>query len=160
MAEFVHLRMYSEYSIRDGGCRIVGGEGAAARAATLRMPALAITDTGNIFGALKFYEESRKRGVQAIIGAEAETANNGNLLMLCASNEGYANLSKLLTAAYRDGGNDGRMTPSTRTREGVNYNHAPARNVMAGFPPVRGWRKFGGRGDGGNDKLISLLLAF
>ena len=104
MAEFVHLRMYSEYSIRDGGCRIVGGEGAAARAATLQMPALAITDTGNIFGALKFYEESRKRGVQAIIGAEAETANNGNLLMLCASNEGYANLSKLLTAAYRDGG--------------------------------------------------------
>ncbi len=103
----MHLRMYSEYSIRDGACRIAGDGGAAAAAAALEMPALAITDIGNIFGALKFYEESAARGVKAIIGCEVRVQSHGgggHLLLLCASPGGYVNLSKLLTAAYRDGG--------------------------------------------------------
>ena len=106
-AGFVHLRMYSEYSIRDGACRLDGEGSAAAAAESLAMPALAIGDIGNVFGALKFYEESCARGIKAVIGCEVQTAS-GHLLLLCADDEGYGNLCKLLTAAYRDNG-DGKV---------------------------------------------------
>ncbi len=108
------MRAYSEYSVGDGACRVAGEGSAAARAAEIGMPALAITDAGNIFGALKFYEEARRAGVKPIIGCEAETGG-GRLILLCANGEGYINLSRLLTLAYREG--NGKIPDGALSRE-------------------------------------------
>ena len=62
---FVHLRLHTEYSIVDGMARV---DDAVAAAAADSMPALAITDAGNLFGAIKFYEAARAAGVQPVIG--------------------------------------------------------------------------------------------
>ncbi len=64
---FVHLRLHTEYSIVDGMARV---DGAVAAAAADGMPALAITDAGNLFGAVKFFLAARARGVQPIIGCD------------------------------------------------------------------------------------------
>ena len=64
---FVHLRLHTEFSVVDGTTRIDEIVKAAARDA---QPALAITDLSNLFGAVKFYKEARKRGVKPLIGAE------------------------------------------------------------------------------------------
>lgn len=134
----MHLRMYSEYSIRDGACRLAGDNGAAAAAAQLKMPALAITDTGNIFGALKFYEESAARGIKAIIGCEVQAASTGggHLLLLCADDEGYVNLSNLLTAAYKDGG--GKIPAPTKANAAGLIALSGARRGSVGMMLTRG----------------------
>ena len=64
---FVHLRMHTEYSVVDGTLRI---DEAVAAAAADGQGALAITDLGNLFGAVKFYSAARRAGVKPIIGAE------------------------------------------------------------------------------------------
>ncbi len=102
---FVHLRMHSEFSITDGIVRI---DDAVAKAAASKMPALAITDIGNLFGAVKFFQRARGRGVQPIIGCEVVIENEKNrdqssrLLLLCRYEAGYLNLCQLLTRAYRE----------------------------------------------------------
>ncbi|MBW8906003.1 MAG: DNA polymerase III subunit alpha [Betaproteobacteria bacterium] len=100
---FVHLRMHSEYSVSDGIVRI---EEAAKRAAADGMPALALTDAGNLFGMVKFYGAARAAGVKPIIGAdcwiesEAERDKPSRLLLLCSSREGYRRLCELLSRAW------------------------------------------------------------
>src|SRR5436853_719641 len=100
---FVHLRMHSEYSVSDGIVRI---EEAAKRAAADGMPALALTDAGNLFGMVKFYGAARAAGVKPIIGAdcwiesEAERDKPSRLLLLCASRAGYRRLCELLSRAW------------------------------------------------------------
>ena len=69
---FVHLRLHSEYTIVDGMARV---DEAVAAAAADSMPALAITDSGNLFGAIKFYEAARAAGVQPIIGCDLWVTN-------------------------------------------------------------------------------------
>jgi len=64
---FVHLRLHTEFSVIDGTTRI---DEVVKAAATDGQPALAITDLSNLFGAIKFYKEGRKRGVKPLIGAE------------------------------------------------------------------------------------------
>jgi DNA polymerase-3 subunit alpha len=102
---FVHLRLHTEYSITDGIVRI---DEAVATAATDNIPALAITDASNLFGAVKFFQMARGRGVQPIIGCDVWIANDKNrdqparLLLLCRSQTGYLNLCQLLTRAFRD----------------------------------------------------------
>ena len=71
VADFVHLHNHSEYSLLDGATRI---EAMVKQAAEFGMPALAITDHGNMFGAVKFYKEAQKVGVKPIIGAEVYVA--------------------------------------------------------------------------------------
>ena len=72
---FVHLRLHTEYSIVDGMARV---DGAVAAAAADGMPALAITDAGNLFGAVKFFLAARARGVQPIIGCDLAITNEKN----------------------------------------------------------------------------------
>ncbi len=108
-ARFVHLRLHSEYSITDGLTRL---DGAVARAAADGMPALALTDLGNLFGMVKFYTAARGAGVKPIIGAdvwvteENETALDvgreapSRLLLLAKNRIGYLRLCELLTAAF------------------------------------------------------------
>ena len=111
---FVHLHVHSEYSLLDGACRIPE---LAKRAAELKMPALALSDHGNLFGAIEFYKECRANGVKPIIGCEVYLAPGSRLerkanspkeasthFLLLAKNEtGYKNLVKLVSAAHLEG---------------------------------------------------------
>ncbi len=113
MAEFVHLHLHTEFSLLDGACRI--GE-LLDRVAALKMPAVAVTEHGNMFSAVTFHDEARKRGVSPILGCEVyvapgsrtdrsgqpgETANH--LVLLAETPEGFANLIKLVSAGYTEG---------------------------------------------------------
>ncbi len=119
MTPFVHLHVHTQYSLLDGAIRL---SDLLATARSYQMPAVAITDHGNMFGALEFYEKFSKAGVKPIIGCEvylaprsrfdrqAET-NGGNgeqdrnyhLLLLARDGEGYQNLMKLVSRAYLEG---------------------------------------------------------
>ena len=69
---FVHLHLHTDYSLLDGACEI--GR-LMDRAAQLKMPAVAITDHGNLFGAVKFYDAALKRGLKPILGCEVYVAS-------------------------------------------------------------------------------------
>ena len=100
---FVHLRCHSEYSIVDGIVRI---DDYVKQAVSDQMPALALTDLSNLFGAIKFYKTARGKGVKPIIGCDIWLENEDNreqpsrLLLLCQSHAGYLNLCHLLSRAY------------------------------------------------------------
>lgn len=111
---FVHLHLHTEYSLLDGSVRIPQ---LMERAKSLAMPAVAMTDHGNLFGAIEFYQEAKKAGIKPIIGCEAYLApasmqekreitgrkRASHLTLLAASNEGYENLSRLVTKAHLEG---------------------------------------------------------
>jgi DNA polymerase-3 subunit alpha len=100
---YVHLRLHSEYSVTDGIVRI--GD-AVKRAAGDGMPAMALTDLGNLFGLVKFYTGARGKGVKPIAGADVWVANPESpedayrLLLLARNRRGYQQLCELLTRAY------------------------------------------------------------
>ncbi len=102
---FAHLRLHTEFSITDSIVRI---DEAVAKASADKLPALAITDIANVFGAVKFFQMARGRGVQPIIGCDVFIENEKNrdqparLLLLCRNEAGYLNLCQLLTRAYRE----------------------------------------------------------
>src|SRR5688572_16741501 len=113
MSEFVHLHLHSEYSLLDGACRI---EELLDKAVELEMPAMAITEHGNMFSSIVFHDQARKRGINPILGCEVyvapgdrrtksgtpgETANH--LVLLAETNEGYHNLIKLVSTWYTEG---------------------------------------------------------
>jgi len=100
---FIHLRCHSEYSIVDGIVRI---DDYVKHAADDRMPALALADLNNLFGAIKFYKAARGKGVKPIIGCDIWLENSVNreqpsrALLLCQSHAGYLLLCQLLSRAY------------------------------------------------------------
>src|SRR5690242_4145803 len=102
---FVHLRLHTEYSVVDGMARV---DDAVAAAAADGMPALAITDASNLFGAIKFYEAARAAGVQPVIGCDAWISNERNrdaayrVTLLVRGREGYLALCTLLTRAHAE----------------------------------------------------------
>ena len=108
---FVHLRVHSEFSLVDGIVRIPE---LAAAAAASGMPAVALTDLSNVFGAAKFYQAAVAAGVKPIVGADlwithpTEAHKAHRLTLLCQSQEGYRNLSRLITRAYSEGQHTGR----------------------------------------------------
>jgi DNA polymerase-3 subunit alpha len=111
---FVHLHLHTEYSLLDGAVRIPD---LMKKAKTLGMPAVAMTDHGNLFGAIEFFQEGQKAGVKPIIGCEVYMAagshtdrgtGNGrdtafHFTLLAKDNTGYANLVKLVSKAHLDG---------------------------------------------------------
>ncbi len=109
---FVHLHNHSDYSLLDGAQKTAD---MAKRAAKYEQPALALTDHGNMFGAVEFYLECRKQKIKPIIGMEAyiagdrhnrtaERENKSYHMVLLARNEtGYRNLVKLASTAYLEG---------------------------------------------------------
>ncbi|MFH0839481.1 MAG: DNA polymerase III subunit alpha [Candidatus Omnitrophota bacterium] len=113
-SEFVHLHVHTQYSLLDGACLIPKLLEAAK---TERMPALAITDHGNMFGAIEFYVQALGHGIKPLIGSEVYIAPDSrfeksahgihdasfHLLLLAKDMEGYKNLMKLITAGYLEG---------------------------------------------------------
>ena len=101
---FLHLRLHTEFSVVDGTNRI---DEVVKAAAADGQAALAITDLSNLFGAIKFYKETRAKGVKPIIGAEVyleglgkDAAATSRLVLLVQNQQGYLNLSELLARAY------------------------------------------------------------
>jgi DNA polymerase-3 subunit alpha len=117
-ADFVHLHLHSQYSLLDGANRLPE---LCRRVAELSMPAVAVTDHGNMFGAFAFYHEAIKQGVRPIIGVEAYIAPGDrrdretqaasesgegyayHLTLLAATQTGYRNLVRLVSEAYLTG---------------------------------------------------------
>ena len=114
MTEFVHLHNHTDYSLLDGAMKI--GD-MVSKAKSLGMTSIAITDHGNMFGALNFYEKCKEKEIKPIIGCEFYMAEDsrkiksgtefGNkyyhLILLAKDNTGYRNLMKLNSTAYIDG---------------------------------------------------------
>ncbi len=110
---FTHLHVHTEYSLLDGAARI---DKLVARGRELGMTAMAITDHGVMYGAVQFYEQCKKQGIKPIIGCEVYTAartrfdrvasldgDSGHLVLLVKNDEGYRNLIKIVSTAYKDG---------------------------------------------------------
>ena len=101
--QFVHLRLHSEFSVVDGIVRI---DDAVSRAAADGQGALALTDSANVFGAVRFYQAARRRGVKPIIGCDLWLSNDADrdspyrMAVLAQDRRGYLNLCELLTRAY------------------------------------------------------------
>jgi DNA polymerase-3 subunit alpha len=110
-AQFVHLRLHSEFSIQDS---ILTVDGAVAAAVADAMPALALTDVSNLFALVKFYLAARKKGIKPVIGCDVWVADNdqpdklSRVLLLAQNWRGYHLLSELLTQAYRSNLHRGR----------------------------------------------------
>jgi len=117
-SEFVHLHNHTEYSLLDGACRILDDKGAPAillkTMADYGMPSLAITDHGNMYGAIEFYNGCLKAGIKPIIGIEAYVASkshknrqhgepNYHLTLLARNEAGYKNLVKLTSISFVEG---------------------------------------------------------
>jgi DNA polymerase-3 subunit alpha len=112
MADFVHLHLHSQYSLLDGANRIADLASAAKSAG---MPALALTDHGNMFGAIDFHRQVSRAGVKPILGIEAYVAlgdrkergprgsGNNHLVLLARNETGFRNLIKLTSQSYLDG---------------------------------------------------------
>ncbi|HSI25142.1 MAG TPA: DNA polymerase III subunit alpha, partial [Methylotenera sp.] len=109
--QFIHLRCHSEYSIVDGIVRIDDYIDAAHNDA---MPALALSDLSNLFGAIKFYKAARGKGIKPIIGCDLWLENTKNrdqafrILLLVQNNAGYLKLCQLISRAYLENQYRGR----------------------------------------------------
>ncbi|MHB1735089.1 MAG: DNA polymerase III subunit alpha [Acidithiobacillus sp.] len=119
---FVHLHVHSEYSLEDG---IIPVKALAKRCAERGMPAVAITDHGNLFALVKFYNAARSQGVKPLIGSEiwvhdaADLERPAGLILLCMNKTGYGNLSRLLSRAYLEGSRHGRPQIDAAWLEGA-----------------------------------------
>lgn len=117
--KFVHLHLHTEYSILDGMATI---SKVCKKAKKLGMPAIAITDHGNMYGAVNFFDTCQKEGIKAIIGSEFYVCDNlyektrvkidendegykdrRHLILLVKNEEGYKNMCRLQSIAFRDG---------------------------------------------------------
>lgn len=111
---FVHLHTHSEYSLLEGACRI---KALAKAAAAEGMPAIALTDNGNMFGAIEFYFACKDAGVKALLGMEVfvtgdrfekkndreAAAGPSRLVLLAMNQQGYQNLCKISSLGYQEG---------------------------------------------------------
>jgi len=110
---FVHLHLHTEYSLLDGAVRM---KDLMKRAVEFGMPAVAITDHGNLHGAIEFYQEAKRAGIKPIIGCEAYIAPRSHkdrsttpgssafhFTLLARDEAGYRNLVKLISTAHLDG---------------------------------------------------------
>ena len=108
---FVHLHCHTDYSLLDGACEIsqlmevVEQQG---------MPAVAMTDHGNLFGAVEFYNAAKAKGIHPVIGCEVYVSQQGHktrsdtdrynhLVLLCENQEGYRNLINLVSTGFLEG---------------------------------------------------------
>ncbi len=113
-SNFIHLHNHTEFSVLDGALNL---DELLDTAENLGMPAVAMTDHGNIFGAVQFFQKARGRNIKPILGCEVYVAPRGHkvkkpgpqginhyhLVLLVRDENGYRNLCQLITRSYRDG---------------------------------------------------------
>src|SRR5216684_3879166 len=108
---FVHLHCHTDYSLLDGACEI--GQ-LMDLVVEQKMPAVAMTDHGNLFGAVEFYNSAKDKGVHPVIGCEVYVSQQGHttrsdtdrynhLVLLCENQDGYRNLLKLVSKSFLEG---------------------------------------------------------
>jgi DNA polymerase-3 subunit alpha len=108
---FIHLRVHSEFSLADSIIRL---DDLVNNARAAGMPAVALTDLANVFGAVKFFRHAVSQGVKPLIGSDvwianpAEPGKLSRLLLLCQNQDGYRQLCRLLARAYTEGQHAGR----------------------------------------------------
>ncbi|MBV9576389.1 MAG: DNA polymerase III subunit alpha, partial [Gammaproteobacteria bacterium] len=108
--KFIHLRVHTEFSLSEGLLQLPS---LMQKTAAMRMPAIAITDLGNLYAVIKFYQEAFRTGIKPIIGVDlgitnpAKTSLPYRLTLLCQTDEGYKNLLKLISKSYLEGQADG-----------------------------------------------------
>lgn len=115
MSHYIHLHNHSHFSLLDGACKI---KDLVQAAVDNDMPALALTDHGNMFGAIEFYKTAREAGIKPIVGVEAYVAPRGrkerkaptgvadtsfHLVLLAKNFTGYQNLMRLVSIGYLEG---------------------------------------------------------
>ncbi|MDC9714289.1 MAG: DNA polymerase III subunit alpha [Gammaproteobacteria bacterium] len=101
--EFVHLHCHSEYSVENSLIRIPK---LVNQAKKLGMSAIALTDNGNLFAAVKFYKAAKSAGIKPVFGAEITLIDENkvfSLLLFCQDQQGYLNLSRLISLSYLEG---------------------------------------------------------
>ncbi|WP_437282654.1 DNA polymerase III subunit alpha [Sorangium sp. So ce375] len=134
-AEFIHLHVHSQYSLLDGSLRV---KDLAARAKSLGMRAVALTDHGNMFGAIQHYKACKDQGIGAIIGCEVNVARSwgaaagqmsrsgvdetpvDHLVLLASSEEGYKNLVRIVSKGHVDPASG--LAPSVRLDTVAQYS--------------------------------------
>src|SRR5215472_4489600 len=108
---FVHLHCHTDYSLLDGACEIGQLMNIVAEQ---EMPAVAMTDHGNLFGAVQFYNTAKAKGIHPVIGCEVYVSQQGHktraendrynhLVLLCENQQGYRNLINLVSTAFLEG---------------------------------------------------------
>ena len=102
---FIHLRLHTEYSLADSVIRVPQ---LMQSLAAMKMPAIALTDQGNLFALVKFYKAAQAHGIKPIIGADLRLRDDDgstscNFTLLCCDTQGYRNLSVLITRSYLEG---------------------------------------------------------
>ena len=112
MSDFVHLHLHTEFSLLDGACRV---DELLDEAVRLKMPALAVTEHGNMFSSVVFHDHARDRGIKPILGCEIYVApgsrldksgsqtETNHLVLLAETDQGYKNLIKLVSSGYTEG---------------------------------------------------------
>ena len=149
-ADFVHLRVHSAYSLAEGALRIPQ---LVELCRDKTMPAVAITDTGNLFGALEFSLAAAKAGIQPIVGCQVTLAveesaegarRNGNggaqhhdgdqLVLLAQSEQGYRNLLGIVSRSYVEMADDARAIVHLDDLEGATDGLIALSGGVAGLP--------------------------
>ncbi len=97
---FIHLRVHSAYSLAEGAIKV---KDLVKSCVKQSMPAVGVTDTNNMFGALEFAIEAKKAGLQSILGAQVRFEDDTQLVLLIQDEVGYRNLCRLLSDAYMNG---------------------------------------------------------
>ncbi len=148
-ADFVHLRVHSAYSLAEGALRIPQ---LVQLCRDKSMPAVAITDTGNLFGALEFSLAAAKAGIQPIVGCQialaveesaegarrstnaSQMSNGDQLVLLAQSQAGYQNLLAIVSRSYVEMGDDNRAIVHLQDLEGVTDDLIAFSGGVAGLP--------------------------
>jgi DNA polymerase-3 subunit alpha len=160
-ADFVHLRVHSAYSLSEGAIK---AEKIASLAREHAMPAVAIADTSNLFGAIEFSQACMAKGVQPIIGcqiglarADAPRAAPDQLVLLAKDAEGFNNLQKLSSASFLD--TEPGLKPQI-TLDRLRQHHAGLILLTGGFCGPLGRLLAEGQKDAAASLLASLLETF
>jgi DNA polymerase-3 subunit alpha len=105
---FIHLRLHTEYSLSDG---LLSIPVLMKQISHFFMPSVAISDLGNLYATVKFYQAAISEGIKPIIGVDIQLKETGaRLTLLCQNNTGYQNLLKLVSKSYLEGQIDGKPT--------------------------------------------------